>query len=434
LPHFETGQALLCFYGVYMDKIVIQGGRALKGEVRISGAKNAALPILISSLLTDGWNTYSNVPALKDIQSTKLLLSSLGASIESDGDQVKINGGGMCNHEASYELVRKMRASILVLGPLLARLKKARVSLPGGCAIGARPINLHLKGLARLGAVIELKHGYVQASADHLTGNEIYLDIPSVTGTENLMMAAVLAKGVTVLRNAAREPEIVALADTLVKMGATIRGAGTSAITIEGVSSLKPVSVSIIPDRIEAGTFMVSAALTKGDITVLNCEPDHLEAVIHKLRLTGAQVTVAGKNIRVQGSDEIASVDVKTLPYPGFPTDMQAQFMVLMSVAKGFSVISETIFENRFIHVGELKRMGADVKISGNTAMITGVPSLSGAPVMATDLRASASLILAGLAAVGTSEINRVYHLDRGYETIEKKFARLGAAIKRVKV
>jgi UDP-N-acetylglucosamine 1-carboxyvinyltransferase len=417
-----------------MDKIVIQGGRALKGEVRTSGAKNAALPILISSLLTDGWNTYSNVPDLKDIQSTKLLLSSLGASIESDGDIIKINGGGMCNHEASYDLVRKMRASILVLGPLLARLKKARVSLPGGCAIGARPINLHLKGLARLGAVIELKHGYVEASADHLKGNEIYLDISTVTGTENLMMAAVLAKGVTVLRNAAREPEVVALADVLIKMGAKIEGAGTSAITIEGVSSLKPVSVSVIPDRIEAGTFMVSAALTRGDITVLNCEPDHLEAVIHKLRLSGAQVTVKDKSIRVQGPDEIASVDVKTLPYPGFPTDMQAQFMVLMSVANGFSIISETIFENRFIHVSELKRMGADVKISGNTAMITGVPSLSGAPVMATDLRASASLILAGLAAVGTTEINRVYHLDRGYETIEKKFARLGAAIKRVKV
>ena len=417
-----------------MDKIVIQGGRALKGEVRTSGAKNAALPILISSLLTDGWNTYSNVPDLKDIQSTKLLLSSLGAEIESDGDSIKINGGGMCNHEASYDLVRKMRASILVLGPLVARLKKARVSLPGGCAIGARPINLHLKGLARLGAVIELKHGYVEASADHLKGNEIYLDIPTVTGTENLMMAAVLAKGVTVLRNAAREPEVVALADVLIKMGAKIKGTGTSVITIDGVSSLKPVSVSIIPDRIETGTFMVSAALTGGDVTILNCEPDHLEAVIHKLRLTGAQVTVKNKSVRIQGADEIASVDVKTQAYPGFPTDMQAQFMVLMSVARGFSIISETIFENRFIHVSELKRMGADIKITGNTAMITGIPALSGAPVMATDLRASASLILAGLAAVGTTEINRVYHLDRGYESIEKKFAKLGAAIKRVKV
>jgi len=434
LPHHETGEALFCLCGVYMDKIVIQGGRALKGEVRTSGAKNAALPILISSLLTDGWNTYSNVPDLKDIQSTKLLLSSLGAEIESDGDSIKINGGGMCNHEASYDLVRKMRASILVLGPLVARLKKARVSLPGGCAIGARPINLHLKGLARLGAVIELKHGYVEASADHLKGTEIYLDIPTVTGTENLMMAAVLAKGVTVLRNAAREPEVVALADVLIKMGAKIKEAGTSVITIDGVSSLKPVSVSIIPDRIETGTFMVSAALTGGDVTILNCEPDHLEAVIHKLRLTGAQVTVENKSVRVQGADEIVSVDVKTQAYPGFPTDMQAQFMVLMSVARGFSIISETIFENRFIHVSELKRMGADIKITGNTAMITGISALSGAPVMATDLRASASLILAGLAAVGTTEINRVYHLDRGYESIEKKFAKLGAAIKRVKV
>ena len=434
MPHHETGEALFYLHGVYMDKIVIQGERALKGEVRISGAKNAALPILISSLLADGWNTYSNVPDLKDIQSTKLLLSSLGAEIESDGDSIKINGGGMCNHEASYDLVRKMRASILVLGPLVARLKKARVSLPGGCAIGARPINLHLKGLARLGAVIELKHGYVEASADHLKGTEIYLDIPTVTGTENLMMAAVLAKGVTVLRNAAREPEVVALADVLIKMGAKIKGTGTSVITIDGVSSLKPVSVSIIPDRIETGTFMVSAALTGGDVTILNCEPDHLEAVIHKLRLTGAQVTVKNKSVRVQGADEIASVDVKTQPYPGFPTDMQAQFMVLMSVARGFSIISETIFENRFIHVSELKRMGADIKITGNTAMITGISALSGAPVMATDLRASASLILAGLAAVGTTEINRVYHLDRGYESIEKKFAKLGAAIKRVKV
>ena len=417
-----------------MDKIIIQGGRTLKGEVRISGAKNAALPILVSSLLTDGWNTYSNVPDLKDIQSTKLLLSNLGARIETDGDIIRIDAGGVCNHEAPYDLVRKMRASILVLGPLVARLKKARISLPGGCAIGARPINLHLKGLERLGASIELKHGYVEASADCLKGNEIYLDIATVTGTENLMMAAVLAKGITVLRNAAREPEVIALADVLNKMGSKIEGAGTSVITIQGVSTLHPVSVSIIPDRIETGTFMISAALTRGDVTLLNCEPDHLKATIHKLRLSGARITIEGKQIRVLGGDEILSVDIKTLPYPGFPTDMQAQFMVLMSVANGFSIISETIFENRFIHISELRRMGADIKISGNTAMITGVPTLSGAQVMATDLRASASLILAGLVAEGTTEVNRIYHLDRGYETIEKKFARLGAAIKRVKV
>ncbi|MEE8554065.1 MAG: UDP-N-acetylglucosamine 1-carboxyvinyltransferase [Desulfobacterales bacterium] len=416
-----------------MDKIIVEGGHALKGEVRISGAKNAALPILVSSLLTDGWNTYSNVPGLQDIQSTTLLLTNLGAKIETEGDIIRIDASGLNNHEAPYDLVRKMRASILVLGPLLARLKKARVSLPGGCSIGARPINLHLRGLTRLGASIELKHGYVEASADCLKGNEIYFDIATVTGTENIMMAAVLAEGITVLRNAAREPEIVALADVLNKMGGKIEGAGRSVITIDGVSELRPVSVSVIPDRIEAGTFMVSAALTAGDVTLLDCEPDHLEAVIHKLRLTGAHVTIKDKRIQVVGTDEISSVDVKTLPYPGFPTDMQAQFMVLMSVARGFSIISETIFENRFIHVSELKRMGADIKITGNTALITGVPTLSGAPVMATDLRASASLILAGLVAQNTTEVNRVYHLDRGYEAIEKKFGRLGAAIKRIK-
>ena len=417
-----------------MDKIVIEGGRPLKGRVRISGAKNAALPILISSLLTEGWNTYTNVPNLKDIQSTLHLLTNLGARIETDKDTVRIDAGGLCKHEAPYDLVRKMRASVLVLGPLLARLKKARVSLPGGCAIGARPINLHLRGLARLGASIELKHGYVEASAESLKGNEIYFDIATVTGTENLMMAAVLAEGTTVLRNAAREPEIVAFADVLNQMGAKIEGAGTSIITVQGVSELKPVSVKIIPDRIEAGTFMVAAALTKGDVTLTDCEPGDLEAVMHKLKLTGAAIKVEDKCIRVVGTDQIASVDVKTLPYPGFPTDMQAQFMVLMSVAGGLSIISETIFENRFIHVSELQRMGADITISGDTALVKGIPHLSGAPVMATDLRASASLVLAGLIARNTTEVHRVYHLDRGYEALENKFARLGAAIKRVKV
>ena len=415
-----------------MDKIIVEGGRPLKGEVNISGAKNAALPILVSSLLTDGLCTFSNVPNLKDIESIKLLLSHLGAKIETDEDVVKIDAGNILNHEAPYELVRKMRASILVLGPLVARLKKARVSLPGGCAIGARPINLHLKGLACLGASIELKHGYVEAYAKKLKGSEIYLDIATVTGTENIMMAAVLAKGSTVIHNAAREPEIIALADVLNKMGADIRGAGTSAITIMGVSSLSPVSVSIIPDRIETGTFMVAAALTGGDVKLLGTEPDHLEAVIHKLSLTGARIKIDGKNIRVKGIDNITSVDVKTLPYPGFPSDMQAQFMVLMSVARGLSLIFETVFENRFIHVGELKRMGADITIAGNAAMIKGVKMLSGAPVMASDLRASASLILAGLVAHGKTEINRVYHLDRGYEALEEKFASMGAAIKRV--
>jgi len=416
-----------------MDKIIVEGGRPLRGEVKISGAKNAALPILVSSLLTDGLCTFSNVPNLKDIESIKLLLSHLGAEIETDGDVVKIDAGNILNHEAPYDLVRKMRASILVLGPLVARLKKAKVSLPGGCAIGARPINLHLKGLACLGASIELKHGYVEAYAKKLKGSEIYLDVATVTGTENIMMAAVLAKGSTVIHNAAREPEIIALADVLNKMGADIRGAGASAITIMGVSSLSPVSVSIMPDRIETGTFMVAAALTGGDVKLLGAEPDHLEAVIHKLSLTGASIKIDGKNIRVMGTDNIASVDVKTLPYPGFPSDMQAQFMVLMSVAKGLSLIFETVFENRFIHVGELKRMGADITVAGNAAMIKGVKMFSGAPVMASDLRASASLILAGLVAHGKTEVNRVYHLDRGYESLEQKFARLGAAIKRVK-
>ena len=416
-----------------MDKIIIEGGHSLKGEVRISGAKNAALPILVSSLLADGWNTYTNIPDLKDIESTLLLLSSLGAKVEREKDTVRIDASGLNNPEASYDLVRKMRASILVLGPLLARLKEARVSLPGGCAIGARPINLHLKALARLGASVEVEHGYIKATVDCLKGNSIYFDISTVTGTENLMMAAVLADGVTNLGNAAREPEIIALADVLNKMGADIKGAGTSEITIQGVSSLKPVSVSIIPDRIEAGTFMVASALTAGDVTLTGCRSDHLEAVIHKLSLTGAKVIVDGNNIRVEGPDKIKSVDVKTLPYPGFPTDMQAQFMVLMSVACGFSIISETIFENRFIHVSELRRMGAQIKVSGNSALVQGVKKLSGAPVMASDLRASASLILAGLVAGGKTEVNRVYHLDRGYQSIEAKFAKLGAAVKRVK-
>ncbi len=416
-----------------MDKIIVTGGKRLEGEIKVSGAKNAALPILISSLLADGWNTYRNVPRLMDIESTKVLLSNLGAEIETDGDTVRINARGFHNHEAPYDLVRKMRASILVLGPILARLKKARVSLPGGCAIGARPINLHLKGLARLGAAVDLKHGYVEAKAPRLKGNEIYFDVTTVTGTENLLMAAVLAEGTTVLRNAAREPEVKALADVLVQMGADISGAGTSMMVIKGVPELKPVSVSILPDRIETGTLMVAAVLTRGEVVLTGCEPGHLEAVIHKLRLTGAEVITAGSRIKVSGPAEISSVDVKTLAYPGFPTDMQAQFMVLMSMAKGLSIISETIFENRFIHVSELKRMGADINISGDTALIKGVPRLGGAPVMATDLRASASLVLAGLAAKGTTEVRRVYHLDRGYESLDKKLALLGADIHREK-
>lgn len=415
-----------------MDKILVEGGRRLEGEVMISGAKNAALPILISSLLASGKNTYENVPKLMDIRSTTDLLGHMGAVIETEKNVVQIDTTGLNSHEAPYDLVRKMRASILVLGPLVARLGKARVSLPGGCAIGARPINLHLRGLKRLGAKIDIEHGYVNASAKKLKGCDIYFDVITVTGTENLMMAACLAQGKTVLRNAAREPEVKALADVLNMMGAKIKGAGTFEIQITGVDTLSPVRVSIIPDRIEAGTFMAAAAMTQGDVTLNGCEPEHLKAVIHKIRLAGAVVDVKGHAIRVQGSEKICSVDVKTLPYPGFPTDMQAQFMVMMSIAKGLSIISETIFENRFIHVSELRRLGADITVSGDTAMIKGQPHLSAAPVMATDLRASASLVLAGLIARGTTEINRVYHLDRGYENMERKFEALGAYIRRI--
>ncbi len=416
-----------------MDKIVIEGGRRLKGAVTIGGAKNAALPILVSSLLSDGLNVYENVPDLMDVNSIISMLEYLGAEIEKTGRTVRIRANGLNRFEAPYDIVRKMRASVLVLGPLVARLKKARVSLPGGCAIGARPINLHLKGLSLMGAKIKLEHGYVEATADRLRGADIFFDIPTVTGTENLMMAAVLADGVTTLRNVAREPEITALAETLNHMGADIEGAGTSVITIKGVESLKPATSRIIPDRIETGTFMAASTLTGGDITINDCEPGHLQAVISKLKLAGADIRTENNSIRVIGPEKITSTDLKTLPYPGFPTDMQAQFMVLMSVASGVSVISETIFENRFIHVSELKRMGADIVISGNTATVKGVSGLSGAPVMATDLRASASLVLAGLVASGKTEVNRVYHLDRGYESMETKFAKLGANIIRTR-
>jgi len=415
-----------------MDKICVEGRHSLRGEVAISGAKNAALPTLVCGILADGESRFTNVPDLKDIHSTIELIRTLGPSAVYEDHTARIDGSGLYNSEAPYDIVRKMRASILVLGPLVARLGKARVSLPGGCAIGARPINLHLSGLERLGASIRLVHGYVEAEAARLKGADIFFDVVSVTGTENLMMAAALAKGETVLRNAAREPEITALADTLNRMGGHIHGAGTPTIVIEGVDRLAPVDVAIIPDRIETGTFMVAAALTEGNVTLTGCNPDHSGALIDKLRATGTTIDVSGNTIHVRGPKRLKSVDVKTLPYPGFPTDMQAQFMVLMSIASGLSVISETIFENRYIHVGELRRMGADITVSGNSAVVRGVPTLSAAPVMASDLRASASLILAGLVAEGETEINRVYHLDRGYEALEKKFAGLGAVIRRI--
>jgi UDP-N-acetylglucosamine 1-carboxyvinyltransferase len=416
-----------------MDKIVIKGGRRLQGAVAVSGSKNAALPILFSSLLTDGVSSYTNVPELRDIDSTRQLLTHLGAQVETEGHTMRVDARGLCTHEAPYDLVRKMRASVLALGPLVARLKRARVSLPGGCAIGARPINLHLKALAALGAEIRLEHGYVTATAGRLRGAEITFDTVTVTGTENILMAAVLAEGTTVLRNAAREPEVVALADVLNRMGADIRGAGTSEITVRGVAALRPVAAEIIPDRIETGTFMVAAALTGGPVEIVDCEPRHVAAVIDKLREAGADIRVRERSITVAGPPRIAGIDIQTQPYPGFPTDMQAQFMVLMSVADGVSVVAETIFENRFIHVSELRRMGADIRVSGNTATVRGVRRLSGAPVMATDLRASACLVLAGLVAENTTEVQRVYHLDRGYEALERKFAALGADIVRRK-
>lgn len=414
-----------------MDKIIINGGRPLYGNVRISGSKNAALPILASALLTEGTNTFHNIPDLVDIKTIKKLLTSMGAQI-SGTETVEINVDKITDCTASYDLVKTMRASILVLGPLVARAGMAKVSLPGGCAIGARPVNLHLKALEEMGAHVELSNGYIEAKAKKLKGAEISFDLPTVTGTENIMMAATLASGVTVLNNAAREPEIVNLADVLKSMGAKISGAGTDVITIEGVTSLKPAEAEVIPDRIEAGTFMIAAGMTGGELNITGCNPHHLEALINKLRDTGMKISSSKNKLKVSSSDKINSVDIKTMPYPGFPTDLQAQMMAYMSIASGLSVISETVFENRFMHVSELMRMGADIVIQGGHAVVRGVPKLRGAQTMATDLRASASLVLAALVAEGQTEISRVYHIDRGYETIEKKFSALGADIKRV--
>jgi UDP-N-acetylglucosamine 1-carboxyvinyltransferase len=414
-----------------MDKIVIVGGRKIEGDVRISGAKNAALPVLVSSLLVDGWNTFHNIPDLLDIKTIRKLLSGLGVKIEG-GETVRINAGGLTGCEASYDLVRTMRASILVLGPLVARRGEARVSLPGGCAIGARPVNLHIQALRDLGAEVTLRDGYVEAKASRLKGATIYFDITTVTGTENIMMAATLAKGQTILKNAAREPEIVNLAEVLIGMGAKIRGAGTDVIVIDGVESLHPVEAAVIPDRIETGTFLLAAGMTGGDIRVLGCVPLHIEALIAKLRDAGVRIDLDGDAVRARGGVTVRSVDVKTLPHPGFPTDLQAQIMAMMAIANGLSVITETVFENRFMHVSEMMRMGADIEIQGKSAIVRGVPKLHGAPVMATDLRASASLILAGLAAEGTTTLSRVYHIDRGYQQIEKKLSALGADIRRV--
>ena len=418
-----------------MDSIVIEGGTVLEGAVPLGGSKNAALPVLVSSLLTADKCSYSRVPALRDVRTTLRLLSRLGVTIERDvvaDGRLELTADKVHEREAPYDLVKTMRASFLVLGPLLARFGEARVSTPGGCAIGSRPVDLHLQGLERMGAVISQDHGYVDARARKLRGAVIPLAFPSVGATENLMMAATLARGETVIRNAAREPEIAELAAVLTKMGARVSGAGGEVIRIEGVDELHGVSHEMSPDRIETGTFMVGAALTGGDVLIEDARAEDLEAFTAKLREAGARVEREAGGVRVTGNGRVRGTDVATLPYPGFPTDLQAQMMVLMAVSDGASVITENIFENRFMHVQELNRMGARITLDGNRATVRGVAELSGAPVMATDLRASVSLVLAGLVARGVTEVSRVYHLDRGYEDIEGKLARLGADIRRV--
>lgn len=414
-----------------MDKIIIEGGMPLNGEVTVSGSKNAALPIIAACMLTGGWHCLENVPRLRDIETIKQITSDIGMIFEEEGSCLKVNSDNITSHIAAYQLVKMMRASVLVLGPLLSRLGRARVSLPGGCAIGQRPIDLHLKGLNAMGIDVNLEHGYVVAHAEKIRGADIFFDIVTVTGTENIMMAAVQAEGVTTLHNAAKEPEIVDLANFLKCMGACIEGAGTDTITIEGVRELHPARYTIIPDRIEIGTFMVAAAITKGNVRIKGCNPEHVKTIVEKLQESGMDIEerAAPPELVARGNDHVKSVDITTMPFPGFPTDMQAQFMALMCFAKGWSIIRETIFENRFMHVSELKRMGADIEIDGGHAVVIGKDHLSGAPVMATDLRASASLVLAGLAAEGMTEISRVYHLDRGYQDLDLKLAGLGARI-----
>jgi len=417
-----------------MDKLIIEGARKLQGEIRISGAKNAALPLIAATLLTPGRHVIHNVPDLRDTRTILSLLESLGAAWNKNGSTLSINTEGLHSFEASYDLVKTMRASILVLGPLLARLGKARVSLPGGCAIGARPIDFHLQALKNMGARLLLEEGYITVSSDnHLKGANIYFDIPSVTGTENILMAAVMAKGTTVIKNAAREPEVGNLIDMLISMGAEIKGRDTDRLTIHGVKSLRPAEITTIPDRIEAGTYLIAVGAVGGEATLTNCDPTNLPALIEKLRAAGLFIRESKNSIFVCRSSKVQSIDIKTQPYPGFPTDLQAQLMALMSLANGLSVITETIFENRFMHVAELKRMGAEIKINGNSAIVKGVEQLKGARVMATDLRASASLVVAGLAAQGVTEISRIYHLERGYEDMVGKLQALGAQVSKEK-
>jgi UDP-N-acetylglucosamine 1-carboxyvinyltransferase len=415
-----------------MDKLVIQGGVPLKGEICISGAKNAALPILCAGLLSADTLTLSNVPHLRDVTTMLTLLGQMGVEVSLDEKKgVSLSGGNIHNPVAPYEMVKTMRASILVLGPLLARFGEARVSLPGGCAIGSRPVDLHIKGLQAMGAEIDIEHGYIVARAKRLTGARIFMDMVSVTGTENLMMAAALAEGPTVIENAAREPEVVDLAICLNAMGARVEGAGGDIITIQGLDKLHGAHHSIIPDRIETGTYLVAAAACGGRVKLKNVRPDTLDAVLEKLREAGAHIELGGDWVQIERKGPLKSTNIRTAPHPAFPTDMQAQFMALNCIADGSATIIETIFENRFMHVQELIRLGASIETQGNTAIVRGVPRLDGAIVMATDLRASASLVIAGLVAQGETTVERIYHIDRGYEAIEEKLSQLGARIKR---
>lgn len=418
----------------FMDKIVIVGGVPLTGEVTISGAKNAALPILAATLLAPGRHRLTNVPQLADIRTAQRLLGNLGVKFSPGTEALEVDTSALSGHEAPYDLVKTMRAAVLVLGPLVARLGRARVSLPGGCAIGARPIDLHLKGLAEMGVKITLQSGYVEASVKRLEGARIILDFPTVTGTENLLMAATLARGQTVIKNAAQEPEVADLARFLTAMGAKIEGIGTDVLTIQGVKELQPAAYKIMSDRIEAGTYLAAVAITRGRAVIRQAPVEHMSAVLEKFSEAGVKIRLEQDALEVKATGPLVGVDVKTMPYPGFPTDMQAQFMAVMTLARGVSIITETIFEQRFMHVSELRRLGADIVISGNQAVVRGVKALQGAPVMATDLRASASLVLAGLGAQGTTEVQRVYHLDRGYERLEQKLSALGARIWREKV
>lgn len=415
-----------------MDKILVKGGNQLNGKVAVSGAKNSALPILFSTLLAEGEHKFNNVPLLKDIESTAELLKSFGCESQRDGHSFSVQVTKLKSFEAHYDLVRKMRASILCLGPILTKYGEAVVSLPGGCAIGTRPIDLHLEAMKTLGAEIELKEGYVLAKAKKLKGATVFFEKTTVGGTENLMMAATLAEGTTTIENAAKEPEIVDLANYLNKMGAKITGHGTSVIKIQGVQKLTPAQHTIMPDRIEAGTLLIAGAITSGEVEVTNCQPGDLEALIHKMRECGFKIETTANSMKVFSKPSWDAVDITTAPHPLFPTDLQAQFMALMTVANGTSVITETVFENRFMHVNELMRLGADITPKSQVAVVRGRPhGLTAAPVMATDLRASASLVLAGLVAKGETTVNRIYHLDRGYEKLEMKLSNLGAQIKR---